>query len=238
MAELRGQAKAEYVNKMFGQISPRYDLMNRIMTGGQDKRWRAFAVRVAMPHHGSRGLDVATGTGDLAIELAKVCDEVTGVDTCLEMLELGREKVSVAGLDGRVRLLPGDALALPFEDNQFDCATTGFAMRNVVDVRQAFAEMCRVVKPGGRVVCLEASRPSSRLGRTLHHLYFDRLVPLIGWLVSGHRDAYSYLPNSLTYFPSPPRLKEIMAEAGLHGVRYYPLALGGVTIHCGRKGLD
>ncbi len=235
MAELRGQAKAEYVNKMFGRISPRYDLMNRIMTGGQDHRWRTFAVRMAMPHHGDCGLDVATGTGDLAIELAKACDEVIGVDTCLEMLEMGREKLSAAGLDGRVKLIPGDALALPFKDNHFDCATTGFAMRNVVDIRQAFAEMCRVVKPGGQVVCLEAARPSGKFGRRVHHLYFDRVVPLIGWLVSGHRDAYSYLPNSLTHFPPPPRLKEIMEEVGLHSVRYHALALGGVTIHCGRK---
>lgn len=153
-----------------------------------------------MPHHGDCGLDVATGTGDLAIELAKACDDVIGVDTCLEMLEMGREKLSAAGLDGRVKLIPGDALALPFEDNHFDCATTGFAMRNVVDIRQAFAEMCRVVKPGGQVVCLEAARPSGKFGRLVHHIYFDRVVPLIGWLVSGHRDAYSYLPNN-AYLP-------------------------------------
>ena len=235
MAQLKGQEKALYVNEMFGRISAKYDLMNRLMTGGQDRRWRTFTVRLAMPGHGAKGLDVGTGTGDLAIELSKKCDQVVGVDTCLEMLDVGRQKLMEMHLDGRIKLMPGDAISLPFEDNSFDAITTGFAMRNVIDIPKAFSEMQRVVRPGGRVACLETSMPQNSIIRRLHHLYFEKMVPIIGWLVSGHRDAYSYLPNSTTYFPPAPQLKAIMESAGLTNVRYYPLALGGVTVYVGTK---
>lgn len=234
-AALTGDEKAAYVNKMFGRIAGRYDLMNALMTFGQDRLWRRFTVRAARPSRHGYALDVATGTGELALELARHADRVVGVDFCGEMIVPAQAKVARSGLSQRVRLMVGDALALPFEDDSFDCATTGFAMRNVTDMGQAFSEMRRVIKPGGRVACLEVARPDSALIRGVHRFYFFRVVPLLGRLVSGEREAYVYLPDSSTRFPSPPRLAEIMENAGLRNVHFRKLGFGAVAVHWGTK---
>ena len=205
--------KVRYVQTMFGRISPRYDLMNRLMTLGQDQSWREFAARQArVPAYG-RVLDLATGTGDLG----------------LAVLDL-RPSATVIGVD----FVVGDALRLPFEDDTFDACLSAFMMRNVVDVDQAFREQQRVIRPGTPVVCLEITQPVTPLFREVFNAYFNRLVPAIGELIS-EGDAYAYLPASVQAFLTPPELARVMRDAGLREVRYYKLGLGTVTVHIGTK---
>jgi demethylmenaquinone methyltransferase/2-methoxy-6-polyprenyl-1,4-benzoquinol methylase len=230
--------KAQYVAAMFDRIAPRYDLMNRLMTFGMDQRWRRFVVARAAPPPRGVALDVATGTGDIAIALARRIGPggaVIATDFSREMMHPGPGKAAKAGVGGTVRFMAADALRLPFPDDAFDCATTGFAMRNVTDVERAFREMCRVVKPGGRVVCLEVAKPRFPPVRWLHGLYFRRIVPRIGRIVTGQREAYTYLPESARTFPQPPALAAIMERAGLRDVRFHRLSLGAVAVHVGTK---
>jgi len=232
------ERKAAYVETMFDAIAPRYDLMNRLMTFGLDRGWRRYVVAQAAPPAGGRALDVATGTGDIALDLAAAMSTrgtVAAMDFSLGMMRPGPGKVTRAGVGGVVHFLGADALALPFADNTFDCITTGFAMRNVTDIAQAFREMRRVVKPGGRVVCLEVAKPRFAPVRLGHQAYFNYVVPLIGRLVTGQREAYTYLPESARNFPPPPRLKELMEGVGLHNVRYRLLGLGAAAVHTGVK---
>ncbi len=237
--KIRTEEKAEFVNQMFARIARRYDLMNRLMTGGRDVAWRRFVVEQAALSPGGMALDAATGTADIALELARQNGGqnsdgmVVGLDFCPQMMEVGQSKVATAGV--RVHFAAGDMLHLPFPDDTFEAVTTGFAMRNVTDIPRAFAEMRRVVQPGGRVVCLEIARPDSPLFRPLFRLYFYRLVPLIGALISGQGYAYAYLPQSLTNFPSPDELAATMEEVGLRQVKYTRLNLGTVAVHTGVK---
>jgi demethylmenaquinone methyltransferase/2-methoxy-6-polyprenyl-1,4-benzoquinol methylase len=234
------ETKAQYVNRMFGQIAPHYDLMNRLMTFGLDQGWRKVVVREANPPSGGTALDVATGTGDIALELAKkigVSGRVIASDFSVEMMRPGPGKAKKQGHAEVVYFMAADALNLPFEDSSFDCVTTGFAMRNVTDIEQAFREMCRVVKPGKKVVCLEVARPKFALVRWGHRFYFNRIVPIIGRIISGHKEAYTYLPESARNFPPPPELKKIMERAGLENVRYSLHGFGAVAIHVGEKGV-
>ncbi len=229
--------KSAYVSQTFARIAPRYDLMNRLMTGGRDHAWRRQVARLAALPPGGRVLDVATGSGGIALALARRYPgaQVVGADFSFEMMHTGQLKPAAAGLEGRVSLAAGDALRLPFPDDSFDAATTGFALRNVTDVPRAFAEMYRVTRPGGRVVCLEISRPTLPLFRSLFSFYFYRVVPLMGGLVSGQREAYVYLPHSLTGFLSPEQVKTVMEGAGWCRVRYRRLMMGTMAIHVGEK---
>ncbi len=221
--------KRSYVRRMFTAIAPRYDLMNRLMTFGRDQVWRRTVVRLCALPSGGRLLDVATGTGDIAYEALQRDPTVrpVGLDLTREMMLYGRDK--------GIPFTEGDALALPFADATFDAACSGFMMRNVTDVRAAFAEQARVVRPGGRVVCLEITRPAWPPFRVLFDLYFFRFVPLVGGLISGRRDAYTYLPHSTLAFPRPPELARVMASAGLRDVRYRTAMLGTVALHWGTK---
>lgn len=220
---------------MFGRISSRYDLMNRLMTFGQDQNWREFAVQQArVPPYG-RVLDLATGTGDLALAVLdqRPSAEVVGVDFALPMMQVGQTKL--ATLPARdIDFAGGDALCLPFPDNTFDACLSAFMMRNVIDVGQAFREQRRVIRPGARVVCLEITQPATPVFSELFSLYFSGLVPVIGALIS-EGDAYSYLPSSVQAFLTPPELAGVMREAGLREVTYFKLALGTVTVHIGTK---
>ncbi|TEU13790.1 MAG: bifunctional demethylmenaquinone methyltransferase/2-methoxy-6-polyprenyl-1,4-benzoquinol methylase UbiE [Anaerolineales bacterium] len=232
------QPRAEFVRAMFARIARRYDFMNHLMTLGRDRAWRRYVARQAALPQGGLALDVATGTADLALALGRHSPHgrVVGIDFCSEMINMGRIKVAAAEEDSRLRFVIGDALQLPFADGCFDAVTSGFALRNVADVPQAFAEMGRVVKAGGWVVNLEIARPTLPVFRQLFHIYFYRLVPLLGRFIAGQGEAYHYLPHSLTHFLSPEELKAVMERAGLSKVWYRRLMLGTVAVHVGVKG--
>ncbi len=229
--------KPDYVNRMFSAIAARYDLLNRVMTFGLDQGWRRFAVRyVAAAASGTRrALDVATGTGDFLPLLHKAMPNahVVGADFCLPMMQAGLAKVDAT--DGSGSYVGGDALRLPFADETFDAVTTGFGMRNVADLMGALREMQRVTKPGGRLACLEVARPASALLRFGHRLYFTRVVPLLGALLGGNAEAYTYLPQSAEHFPAPEQLRDLLTAAGWRNVRYQLLGLGAVAVHVAEK---
>jgi len=232
------ERKAQYVETMFDTIAPRYDLMNRLMTFGMDRGWRHCVVAQAAPPVGGNALDVATGTGDIAIALAQRVGPrgtVFATDFSEAMMRPGPGKATKAGVGGIVRFMAADALDLPFPDNTFDCVTTGFAVRNVTDIERAFREMRRVTRPGGRVVCLEVAKPGFPPIRFLHQRYFNWVVPLLGRIITGHSEAYRYLPESARNFPPPPALKAIMERAGLRAVHFRRLSLGAVAVHTGVK---
>ena len=232
---VRAPSRAPFIRAMFGRIAGRYDLMNTVMTGGRHRAWRRLAVSQARPA-GGRALDVCCGTGDFALELARQgASGVVGVDFGREMLALAARKTKAAGLAGRVQWQLADALTMPFPDNAFVCATSGFSLRNVDDVARALREMARVVAPGGRVVVLELTPVRSRLFGPIFRAYFRGLVPLVGGLVTGDRAAYTYLPDSVLAFPAADALADLMRDAGLSEVRYRLLALGAVALHVGVK---
>ena len=232
------EEKRSYVQQMFTDIAPRYDLMNRLMALGQDRVWRRTVIDLCkLPRYG-RLLDVATGTGDIGYEALRrdLSLDVVGVDLTREMMVRGRGKAG----DRSFPFATADALALPFASDSFDAATSGFMMRNVVDIRAAFAEQARVVKPGGRVVCLEITLPRAPVFGPLFRFYFFKIVPLIGGVLTGQRKAYTYLPHSALKFPPPAQLANIMQSVGLRDVSYR-LAMPGiagvgtVAIHWGTK---
>ncbi|HEX9037612.1 MAG TPA: class I SAM-dependent methyltransferase [Ktedonobacterales bacterium] len=228
--------KPVYVRSMFDRIARVYDLMNRLMTGGLDGRWRDFAARQAGLVAGDHALDVGTGTGDMAIALARRGPArvlVTGVDFSEGMLAVAREKVHRLGLDGQIDLRRGDGQGLDFPDGTFDAVTSAWVVRNLSDIPAGFREMRRVIRPGGRVVCLEMSHPYNPIFNLGFHLYFDRIIPLMGKLIGRAFDAYSYLPSSVVSHPDAPTLKRIMEDAGLRDVRYYYLMGGVVAVHVG-----
>jgi demethylmenaquinone methyltransferase/2-methoxy-6-polyprenyl-1,4-benzoquinol methylase len=207
---------------MFDRIAPVYDVMNRVMTAGLDRRWRRETVReVVRP--GDRVLDAACGTGDLAIEASRAGARVVGLDFSGAMLERARRKAP------ELEWLQGDLLALPFEDADFDAATVGFGIRNVADLEAGLRELRRVVRPGGRLGVLEITRPSGIL-RPFYSLWFDRVVPLLGRILPGG-EAYTYLPASVRRFPGPDELAAALRAAGFDDVRYRLFAGGIVALH-------
>lgn len=219
---------------MFDRIVRRYDLMNRLMSLGRDVAWRRLAAREALAGGARQVLDVATGTADLALELARQgAPRVVGADFSRGMLELAADKIR--GRGASIRLLQADAMALPFPDGAFDACTVAFGLRNMPDYEAAVVEMARVLRPGGRLVVLEMTPLRVPVLRTLFRWYFDRLVPLIGGLISGDRDAYRYLPTSVSAFPPAEELAAIMTRAGLATVRYQYLMMRTVALHVGVK---
>jgi demethylmenaquinone methyltransferase / 2-methoxy-6-polyprenyl-1,4-benzoquinol methylase len=219
----------DQVRAMFDRITPAYDRMNRIMSLGMDGSWRALAVRASGVMPGDSALDVCCGTGDLAIELLDAVStrgRVVGLDFSQAMLDAARAKSS------QVEWVRGDALALPFADGEFAAATIGFGMRNLADPLRGFAELARVVRPGGRVVCLELTDPPA-WAAPFARLWTDRAVPLLGRLVARETDAYRYLPASVHRFPPADELAAIMGRTGLRRVRYRRLSGGAVAVHVG-----
>jgi demethylmenaquinone methyltransferase / 2-methoxy-6-polyprenyl-1,4-benzoquinol methylase len=226
-------ASAAQVGAMFDGIAPVYDLMNALISGFQEPRWRTRAVHLADLAPGMSAIDVATGTGKVAATLGDLVGErgrILGVDVSPGMVGRAREAY---GDRPQLEFVVGDAMALPAADGTFDAATIAFGMRNLPDYTRGFAEMCRVVKPGGLVVCLEIARPDHLLGR-LSRVWFERAVPVLGRL-AGQGDAYRYLVDSVRNYPEPDRIAGIMRAAGLAQVAWTPLTAGMVTVHVGRR---
>jgi demethylmenaquinone methyltransferase/2-methoxy-6-polyprenyl-1,4-benzoquinol methylase len=211
---------------MFDRIAGVYDLMNSVMTAGMHQRWRKRAADLARVGPGSRALDVATGTGDLAVALAERGADVVGSDFAEKMLEIARRKAPA------IEFEQGNALGLKYDTDSFDAATVGFGARNFSDLDQGLREMARVVKPGGRVVVLEITTPQRPPLSWFFRLWFDKVVPLIG-RVAGDPDAYEYLPSSVRRFPGPRDLAAKMAGAGMDDVRWVLTAGGIIAIHSG-----
>jgi demethylmenaquinone methyltransferase/2-methoxy-6-polyprenyl-1,4-benzoquinol methylase len=230
----RGTLEEGQVRAMFDRIAGVYDRMNRVMTAGLDREWRRRAGELAALGAGGRALDVATGTGDLAFELAARVGpggEVVACDFSEEMLARARAKAPPPGA-GPVRFEWANALSLPYESSTFDAATVGFGARNFAELERGIFEMARVVRPGGRVVVLEITTPQRPPLSWFYRVWFDRAVPALGRL-AGDPDAYSYLPDSVRRFPGPRDLAAIMAACGLEHVRYVVTAGGIVAIHVG-----
>jgi demethylmenaquinone methyltransferase / 2-methoxy-6-polyprenyl-1,4-benzoquinol methylase len=226
-----GTLEEGQVRAMFDRIAGLYDLMNSVMTAGLHHRWRERAADLVALAPGDRALDVATGTGDLALELARrvgPAGEVVGSDFSEGMLEHARRKGAAAA---NVRFEQANALALPYADGEFAAATVGFGARNFSDLAQGLREMTRVVRPGGRVVVLEITTPTRPPLSTFFRLWFDRVVPMI-----GRDEAYTYLPNSVKRFPGPQALGAVMADAGLQDIRWILTAGGIIALHVGTKG--
>jgi demethylmenaquinone methyltransferase/2-methoxy-6-polyprenyl-1,4-benzoquinol methylase len=231
-----GVLEEAQVRAMFDRIAGLYDRMNTVMTAGLHHQWRRRAADLAGLSPGERALDVACGTGDLALELAARVGgrgEVVGCDFSQRMLSLAREKAAARVVtEGTVSFESANALALPYLDDQFDAATVGFGARNLSDLKRGIAEMTRVVRPGGRVVILEITTPRRPPLSTFFRLWFDRAVPTLGRL-AGDRSAYSYLPSSVRRFPDPEALAAAMAGCGLVRIRYVLTAGGIIALHVG-----
>lgn len=226
--------KADEVRAMFTRIAARYDLMNSLMTGGRHHAWRRATARAVAAAPPGPALDLATGTADLALAIRAASPDrpVVGADFSLGMLGEARRKLAARG-ERSVTLVVADALRLPFGEGTFACVASAFLLRNLEDLSQGLAEMRRVTRPGGRVLTLEITRPSAPGWSALFGLYFHRLVPAIGALVAGDRDAYTYLPRSVDRFVTPDELAGMMERVGLRDVSYCGFGLGTIALHTG-----
>ena len=229
-----GNDKGAFVRDMFAQIAPRYDRTNRLLTAGLDERWRKRAIALLAPPRGGRVLDLCCGTGDVVFHLLRTDPtlRVTGIDFCAPMLDGARARAPKEAR-GQATFLEGDVMALPFDDAQFDGATMGFSLRNVVDIDQVLHEVRRVLKPGARFVNIDVSKAPNKLFKRLFDLYFYGVVPLMGGLVGGSKQAYTYLPNSLTHHPNADQLQERFDRVGFCNTGYVRLMGGSIAIHYG-----
>jgi demethylmenaquinone methyltransferase/2-methoxy-6-polyprenyl-1,4-benzoquinol methylase len=233
-----GKDKATFVHEVFESIADDYDRMNNVISFGSHVAWRNYTMKRMNVQPGQSALDVACGTCDWTISLGQAVGlngKVVGLDFSQNMLKIGAEKVRNNGLEDVVSLVHGDAMNLPFDDNTFDYATIGFALRNVPDIQKVLREMTRVVKPGGKVISLEVSKPPFKPYRALFYLYFYNILPMLAKWFAGKYEQYSWLPQSLTDFPDSKQLAGIFREAGLESVEV-KLFMGGVAaMHMGIK---
>jgi demethylmenaquinone methyltransferase/2-methoxy-6-polyprenyl-1,4-benzoquinol methylase len=221
------------VRTMFGRIVPRYDLMNHLMTFGMDIRWRNMIAKRAAAM-GNKVLDVATGTGDVAFDIRSAgAGEVIGLDFSAVMIDAANAKARQRGSD--IDFLVGDAMALPFADNTFDACTVSFGLRNMPDYTAAIAEMTRVLRPGGKFICLEMTPFRKPVLGRLFSFYFEQIMPLLGGILTGDSAAYRYLPKSVAAFPTSTQLVMLMRAAGLTNTHVTTLGFGTVAIHTGIK---
>lgn len=234
-AKLEGKEKSAYVQDMFGRIAERYNLMNRLMTAGQDQRWRRFVIKKAQIPQNGTVLDLATGTGDIAFEAAKTVPSahVIGADFALPMMFVGQRQ----RMGNTIDWLGADALRLPLPTEHFDSVVSGYLVRNVPDIYQTLREQLRVLKSGGRIVILDTSPPPNNLLRPFILMHLKYVIPIMGRLISGKEgaDAYKYLPESTQSFKTPDELATIMREVGFKNVGYEPFMFGTMSVHWGDK---
>lgn len=229
-----------FIQNMFNAIAPRYDLLNRLLSLRQDVVWRKQTILALQPQRNDLILDVACGTGDIALAACRAGTDaikVIGVDFAPRMLITAQKKIAHAGQSADIALISADALFLPFRDAVFDAVTIAFGIRNIVDKKTALANFYRHLKPGGRLLVLELTTPSKGLLRWFYLRYFEKILPLIGAHVSRHNQAYRYLPESVLKFPTAPRFAAMMRSAGFQNVRWKPLTFGIATLFVGRKDL-
>lgn len=238
------EGKEVYVQEVFDDISGFYDKMNNIMTFGMVKGWQNFLMKKTGIQAGNIALDVGTGTGEMAFELAELVGEkgsVTALDLSSDMLKVAKKKAEALNLPCSVNFVQGNALELPYDDNTFDGATSGFALRNVTDIERVISEMQRVVKPGKKVVCIEIAEPKFFLFKWGFRIHFGKIVPWVGHFfdkgksIQGRQPAYTWLRDSFNGFPYGEDMAKIFRAAGLKNVKYYPKCLGSVNIYEGTK---
>ena len=238
LANLQGTERAHYVQAMFGRIAPRYDLMNRLMTAGQDVGWRREVIRRTILPEGGRLLDLGAGTGDLAMEALRQFprSHATAADFTLEMMRVGQGRAgrAPAGLSS-MDWAGADALSLPFRDESFDAVVSGYLLRNVSEIRLALSEQYRVLKPNGRVVVLDTTRPVRNLLTPFINFHLHKIIPTLGRLVTGDSEAYTYLPDSTQGFLTAEQLAERMLSTGFQQVGFRRLMFGTMAIHWGWK---
>jgi ubiquinone/menaquinone biosynthesis methyltransferase len=228
------EGKRRYVRALFATIADRYDLITRLLSYGQDRRWkRRLVARASIDSH-TRALDLATGTGDIAFALAARGADVVGLDITPRMIELARAKRELGG----PRFIVGDMLALPFASRSFDLVTTGYGLRNVPDLPAAVGEIRRVLKPGGRVLSLDFNRPPNGLIRSVYLAYLWLVGGTIGWALHGDPDTYRYIPASIRNYPGAEAVARLMASSGFGDARYEPVLGGLMAIHDARKHAD
>lgn len=225
------------VKEIFGTITERYDFLNHFLSLRRDFFWRRFAVRHMRFFQTQRLLDVACGTGDLAMDAAAHFPHIkaVGLDFVRAMMDKAKPKLARTGLAGRIRLIQGDATRLPFADGSFDVVSIGFGIRNIPDRLQALREMTRVTAPGGRVLVLEMAVPPGRIFRALHIFYLEQILPRLAKAFTANAQAYIYLADSIKNFPTPEHFTALMAEAGLTETKYYPLTFGITFLFSGVK---
>ena len=238
MADLNGKERAQYVQSMFTRIAPRYDLMNRLMTGGQDIFWRREVIRRAGLPPDGKLLDLGAGTGDLAREALRQRPhvEVTAADFTLEMMRVGRQRMQEQATAATVRTwAAADALRLPFVSEYFDAVVSGYLLRNVIDVHASLLEQWRVLKPGGWLVALDTTRPGRSLLTPLINLHMHTVIPRLGELLTGQAEAYNYLPETTQNFLQAEQLAERLTAAGFQQVGFRRFMFGTMAIHWGKK---
>lgn len=228
--------KKDQVAEMFDNIAPRYDFLNHLLSMGIDVSWRKKAIRYIGKNRPKLILDVATGTGDFALEACTLSpDRIVGIDISGEMLNIARKKIKDKSLESLIEVLQADSEALPFDDASFDAITAGFGIRNFAHLEAGLGEMYRVLKPGGQVVIIEISEPKSFPIKQLYHIYFKHVLPMVGKWVSKDARAYTYLPESVIHFPQGHALVKILRRVGYKSASFTPLTFGAATMYMGTK---
>ena len=231
-----GSGKKEKVESMFDSIASRYDLLNRVLSAGIDRRWRKKVIRILSEHRPQYILDIATGTADLAIAAAQIKpNRITGIDISSGMLEVGRKKIEKKKLARMIDLINADSTNMPFAEQSFDAITVGFGIRNFEDLEKGLSEMFRVLKNGGITVILEFSKPQGFPVKQLYSLYSRKIMPAIGQLLSKQKAAYEYLPESVNAFPYGVQLLKKLEEQGFKDTKWIPLTFGIASIYLAYK---
>jgi len=232
-AQLKGQDKYDYVQDMFGRIARTYDLMNFLMTGGQDRAWRRFVIQKTQLNPGDAMLDIASGTGDIAFEAVRAVPGVKAVsgDFAQPMMQVGQRRP----MGPKVQWTGADAMNLPFDDDTFHAVTAGYLLRNVPDIPRTLSEIHRVLRPGGRFVVLDSAPPPPGPMRPFINIHLKYIIPTLGTLITGEGDAYEYLPESTQSFKTPQELARLMVDAGFSAVAFKTFVFGTMAVHWGTK---